>query len=208
MNNNQNEKSTDKLKLIILIISSSILFVFACSAQEWNKFTCDGTGKCSGLRFSINYPKKWTVKDGSRPHIIKNFEFEEERGLVTMTIYVRELDYIPTEEMINETYNRETFIENFNGVQILEFNDKAEIDMEKCITATLFAKMTIYDEEIISLVKPSFVFYDKYLLQVNFFIFSNDQNRETMKDMLNKYNPIFNEIMYSLALLSKWENTN
>jgi len=90
----------------------------------------------------------------------------------------------------------------------LEFNDKAEIDMEKCITATLFAKMTIYDEEIISLVKPSFVFYDKYLLQVNFFIFSNDQNRETMKDMLNKYNPIFNEIMYSLALLSKWENTN
>jgi len=125
-----------------------------------------------------------------------------------MTIYVRELDYIPTEEMINETYNRETFIENFNGVQILEFNDKAEIDMEKCITATLFTKMTIYDEEIISLVKPSFVFYDKYLLQVNFFIFSNDQNRETMKDMLNKYNPIFNEIMYSLALLSKWENTN
>ncbi len=196
------------MKTFILIISTVFFFNTACSSQDWNRFTCDGTGKCSGLKFSINYPKNWTVQEGTRPHILKNFEFEEKRGVIQMSIYVRELDFIPTEELINETYNKESFIENFNGVQILEFNDKAEIDMEKCITATLFAKMTIYDEEIISLVKPSFVFYDKYLLQVNFFIFSNDQNRETMKDMLNKYNPIFNEIMYSLALLSKWENIN
>jgi hypothetical protein len=99
-------------------------------------------------------------------------------------------------------------MDNFDAVQILEFNNKAKIDMEKCITATMFAKMAVYDKEIISLVKPSMVFYDKYIIQVNFFILSNDQNRETMRDMLNKYNPIFNEIMYSLALLSKWENIN
>jgi hypothetical protein len=208
MDMGKNLKRKKILKTFILIISSVFFFNPTCSSQDWNKFTCDGTGKCSGLKFSLNYPKNWKVHEGTRPHIINNFEFEEKRGLIQMSLYVRKLDYIPSDEQINETYNKESFMDNFDAVQILEFNNKAKIDMEKCITATMFAKMAVYDKEIISLVKPSMVFYDKYIIQVNFFILSNDQNRETMRDMLNKYNPIFNEIMYSLALLSKWENIN
>jgi len=178
---------------------------WAQQLTEWNKFVCDGSEKCRGFKFSINYPKRWVVKDGSRPHIIKVFEFEERRGMIQMALYLRELDTIPTPEEILYNYNEEAFKNTFNAVEIIEFNNSNQIDFERCITATLFTKLRIYDEEILALVKPNMIFYQNYLLQVNFFIYGYEQDKEKMKSILESYNPVFKEIMYSLALVSKWE---
>lgn len=195
------------MRLIILFLLINWTLT-PCSAQEWNKFICDGSGKCSGLQFSIKYPYNWISEEGNHPHTLKTISYEEERGLIQMTFYVRELEYIPTKREIDDTYTKETFLNNFNGVQILEFNNNTKIDMENCITATMFAKQQVYDKEVKSLVRFNMIFYDRYILQVNFFIYGYDGNDETMKKMLAKYNSIFNEIMYSLTLISKWEKHN
>jgi hypothetical protein len=191
---------------LVPIVSLMMISLSSCSGQKWSKFNCDESGKCLGIKFSIKYPTNWEKMDGDHPHIIINFGHEEKRGYVKMVIYLNKFDETPTQLDINRIYSKDYIFNNFKVNKLIEFNNKAKIEDERCVFATIQVEDQMYDQTVRSIVKTNLLIWKDYLFQINFFIFSNDQSFETMSEMYNDYNNTFKEMMVSLAILSKWEN--
>src|SRR5690606_14168814 len=55
-------------------------------------FESDGTGKALGVKFRLDIPKSWVIKEGKRPHIHAIATSELGRGLESFIVDVREID--------------------------------------------------------------------------------------------------------------------
>lgn len=191
------------------ILRVSIIFFLLvgntfCS-QRMQRFVCNGEGKAQGLKFSVNYPKNWIISDGIRPHVYKLFDFEDTDGSINMAIYINLLDDAPTEEQINVVFQKDYVMGVYQVAKMIEFSNDAKIEDLRCLTFTAYLKRKVYDQEAYSIFKSNLLFFNRFHLQFNFAIFSNDQKYETAMKMYKKYNPIFKEMMYSLAINSRWE---
>lgn len=188
-----------------------ILFPLVCfpSSPKMQRYTCNGEGKALGIKFSIEYPNNWTVTDGIRPHILKSFEFNDNGSKISFVIYVKQLANAPSAEQIDHVFQKNYVLDFYkdSDAKIIEFTNDSKIALDiRCLTVTSYLKKKVYDEESYALFKNNQMYFKNYHLQFNFSIMSNDQKYETMMKMFYKYNPIFKEMMYSLALNSRWSN--
>lgn len=173
--------------------------------QGWTKFQTDGSGKSSGLKLSIKYPSDWIQKDGTRPHILSIMESEIEGGLIQMVVYINVYQRNPLAEEISVMYSKENIKKTTGAIEIIEFDKTAQIDNERCCVALVKVEQKVYQDLIRSISKVNIIIWDKYLVQIGFMIFSNDNRYETQLKIYNKHRDTFNEIMSNVAILSKWE---
>lgn len=187
---------------VVLIVFCNLSF-----SQEMKRYTCNGEGKAQGLKFSINYPSTWTVTEGIKPHILKTFDYDDKKGRVSMVVYVKKQEETPTKEEIDFVFQKDLITSNppFIGAKVIEFKNDAQIEDLRCMSITAFVNSKVYDAEIHGIVKDNYIYFDKYLIQVNFFVISDDQKYETMIQMYNSYNPVFKEMIYSLSINSRWK---
>lgn len=59
------------------------------------KYTTDGAGKAKGVAFSIEVPKTWAAREGSRPNIVQKFVSENGRGLELLLVLIAEMPLPP-----------------------------------------------------------------------------------------------------------------
>lgn len=191
----------------ILLVAILILISHFSFSQEMKKYVCNGEGKGQGLKFSLSYPSNWTVTEGIRPHILKIFDWEDKRGKVSMTIYVSKLEEAPANEEIDLVFKKDFILSNpmLNGSKVIEFKNDAKIEDLRCMFLTVYFKSKVYDTEAYSIFKNNQIYFERYHLQVNFDVMSYDQKYETMLQMYNSYNLIFNDIMGNMAINSRWE---
>jgi len=195
-------------KLLNIIVALVFIFTGHLSfSQEMKKYICDGQGKGQGLKFSINYPSIWTVSEGVRPHILRTFEYKNKNGEISMQIYVKKMEQEPTKDEIDFLFQKEYVLSNpsLKVSKVIDFNNNAQIEDIRCMYITLYQKNKVYDTEVHSIVKNNYIYFGRYLIQINFFVISNDQKYETMIQMYNSFNPIFKELMYSLSINSRWK---
>jgi hypothetical protein len=193
------------MRALVIIIGILWMLNAALFSQEWSTFNCDGSGKCQGVKFSIKYPINWQKSGGTNSSIVQNFGHAERRGYVKMVVYLDRFDEIPTPSDVDELYSKDHLLKYYSTDKLIEFNDQATIQGEKCVTATIQVEDKMYDQVVRSIVKTNMLIWKDSLFQINFFIFSNDQSYETMTAMYNDYNEVFKEIVVSLVILSKWE---
>jgi hypothetical protein len=188
-----------------LISTLTIFFLLFSNSfsQGWTIYNSDGIGKCQGLKFSIKYPGDWTIKDGAGQHIVKKFVHEENRGAVQMLVYINKMDHSLTQSEINNTLNKNYLLSTFKVRKIMEFNDQAKIDGERYAYASIQNEEEMNNQTFRSIIKTNAILWKDYLVQINFFIYSNDQSFETMTKMYNEYNSVLQEIMGSFFLTSK-----
>ena len=189
----------------LFTVSFLLLICVFVSAQKMQRFTCNGDGKALGVKFSIEYPNNWTASDGTRPHILKVFTFDDNDTNISFAIYVKKLDEAPSKEMINQVFQKDYLMGYFKDAKLIEFSNDSKIEDLRCLNLSVYMKSKVYDQVAYSIFKNNQIYFKKYHLQFNFTVSSFDQKYETMMKMYNKYNPIFNIMMTSLALNSRWE---
>lgn len=192
------KKNTVLLCFFIGIFTTSI-------AQEWTKFVTDGTGKSEGLKLATKFPSHWRRIDGTRPHIVKLFQFEDSSGQINAGIYIKKLQNPPAETEIEYLYSLENIKNVYSAVEVIEYDNTATVDLEKCVSSLLKVEGKVYEDVIKSVAKVNYIIWDKYLIQINFMIFSFDQEYNTMIKLYEKYKDIFDEVLINTAILSKWE---
>lgn len=80
--------------ITLLLFSLATLFFRAYSQNEtakelWDSrtsFQTDGSGKAQGLKIKLTIPSSWKIKEGTRPHIVKNFSASNLPVFATLTV--------------------------------------------------------------------------------------------------------------------------
>jgi hypothetical protein len=54
------------------------------------RYKTDGTGKSQGLRFHLQLPRSWLIKEGERPHIVQKWVSEGGTGLSNIILMVQD----------------------------------------------------------------------------------------------------------------------
>jgi hypothetical protein len=81
-----------RITLLLLGLTTLLLKVKSQSETPkdfWNNrtsFQTDGTGKSQGLKIKLSVPSSWKIKEGTRPHIVKNFSAPTVPVFCTLTI--------------------------------------------------------------------------------------------------------------------------
>jgi len=127
--------------------------------QDWQKFSCDGTGRGMGLEFALKYPPNWSSQEGMRPHMIEVMDYEDPLGTLQMGIYVRKLDFVLNPDDLGEVIDKKAISSIFPGSEIISYNDKAKVDGEKCITATIKTELQIYDKSVNAIAKINMILW-------------------------------------------------
>lgn len=134
--------TTGKISIIEIQPYIYITIIIFClpffdTFSQWSKFECDGSDQCQGIKFSIKYPSNWKTIDGDQPHILQKFEFEDKQGYGQLIIYINKFEEIPDQSDDEAIYSKENVINSLGNVKkLLEFNDQAIIEDERCVYAT------------------------------------------------------------------------
>jgi len=168
-------------------------------------YKCNGTGKGRGLKFNIKYPQSWKSEEGNRPHIVRKFS-NDDMSVQTMLI-VNDLEYIPSEEEIDYFFSTESAKEMIpKGGHYIK-SSKTVIDGE----SALVVDYSIQREKLGTIFKMHTrmysIIYKSYLLQVQFAV--SQVPLEPPIDLEKKFiknELLFNSMINSLILISKWED--
>jgi hypothetical protein len=189
------------------LIALLSLFIFQNSfGQDSYRFKCKDNPKCNGVEFSINIPKKFNPLEGDRPHIIKKFVFQENNFSTTIILYLRKLPMKPSNEEINKILSLENIYKMNNVIELIEYDDNANIDNQKCLTATIYNEAKVYTNKIYNVINQNLLIWEDNLIQVNFFVTTNQDNYEKILNYYDSNKHTFNSIMSSFVLTSKWKN--
>jgi hypothetical protein len=170
-----------------------------------SKYSCDGTGKGKGLKFSIKYPQSWISEEGNRPHIVR--KFSNENLSVSAMLILNDLGYIPPKSEIDDYLSEESAKEMIPEGGYYIKSNQTIIDGAQ----TLVLDFSTRREKLGTIIKTRMrmysIIYKSYLLQVQFSV--SQVPYEPPVDLekgFNEYEMLFNAMINSLIIVSKYEN--
>ncbi len=193
------------LRLIAILLVVSLTYCGNAIRTEWNTFRCNSDSKCRGLDFSLKFPNNWITMEGERPHIIQKFRKEVSGGSIELVIYLNDFERSLNSEEIYGIYELENLTSGIPVRRTMEYDNEAKIDGIPSVILTLSVWDKVYNEGLSSIIVMNVLVWNQYLLQFNFFVFSDDQRLETMKRILKESEEIIEEIMLSVIIQSQWE---
>jgi hypothetical protein len=169
------------------------------------KFECNGAGKGLGLKFSMKYPQNWKSEEGNRPHIVRKLS-NEDFSLSAMFI-VNDLEYYPTENEINEFFSEDIAREMIpNGGKYLKSNTTT-IDGERAMVLDYAVNRERLGNVVKGRVRMYSIIYKNYLLQIQFLVGQNPiEDPVDLNQVFTENEILFNAMINSLVITSKWEN--
>ncbi|MPR09232.1 hypothetical protein [Microvirga tunisiensis] len=72
-------------------------------------YTTDGSGKALGVKLQVQVPRSFGSKESPRPHIVRNWTSENDRGTTTIALQVRDLGAVVTQRDLDAEYGPEFF---------------------------------------------------------------------------------------------------
>lgn len=172
-----------------------------------SKYECDGTGKGLGLKFSMKYPQSWSSKEGNRPHIVR--KFSNNGGIASAMLIVNTFEYEPSKNEINSFFTEESARATIpEGAHYLK-SSVVTIDGEKSLVMDYLLQRERLGFLIKAKVRTYTIIYKSYFLQVQFMISQiPNENPIDLNKVFNEYEMLFNVMINSFIIISKWENHN
>ncbi|TXB66185.1 hypothetical protein FRY74_06325 [Vicingus serpentipes] len=171
---------------------------------QYTKYNCKGEGSANGLNFSIKYPNTWILKDGDRPHIVKNIMGKLE-GLV---IYVNKLSEsdLPKED-VSEFFTLEG-LKYIIGVDEFDSYDlNQEIDGIRTACVYFNTNIKRLDTEIKSKNLVYLMIYKNYLIQLHFSVTAPPPFSNFFEKKFKRYEGLFKLMANSFIINSQWTST-
>ena len=165
--------------------------------------------KNKGLNISIKFPNNWTAKEGSRPNVIQSF-FHNDKTDIQSIIIIKMFPKTPDKKEINEIQSLDQ-IKNLipKGGMYLNSKSNLIIDGESAFVVEYYIERNAVNNVAgINLKMYSMLYtiiYKDYFIQIGFSV-SNDPNdiNIDLKSKFESYKLIFNQIINSVVILSKW----
>lgn len=170
-----------------------------------SKYICDGSGKGRGLKFSIKYPQSWKSEEGNRPHIVRKF-YNDDMSAQVM-IWVDDLEFIPSKSEVDDFFTTENAKNMIPADGRYIKSNTTVIEGEKSLVIDYTVKRERLGTIFTSKYRMYSIFYKSYLLQVLFNV--SQAPHEEPKDLIEefeKYEMLFNAMINSFSLISKWED--
>lgn len=179
--------------------------VFEFLNGNTSKFVCDGLDKGKGLKFSIKYPQSWKSEEGNRPHIVRKFS---DIDLSTSFMFIlNKFDAQPSKEDI-QTFLGSEFAKEMipSGGSYIQ-SEQTVIEGEPAMVLDYHMRREKLGVTYKVRMRTYSIIYKSYLLQVQFAVSQNPlESPEDLNSKFDLYEPLFNSIINSLILISKWEN--
>lgn len=172
-------------------------------------FHSDGTGKAMGVKYRLDFPKSWEIKEGKRPHIHVIATSELGRGLESFLVDIREINLegggpITFEEV-------EATVKNGSVRELLPENtvylDSGTLKIEKLPGYWVCFDMTMVrgrSEEITFRVLAFYVFYKDRQLGFMGMVGPSKLEVNDAASRFPKYEPVFDNIFTSLVMPEVW----
>lgn len=169
-----------------------------------NRYCTDGLGKSLGLKICFNYPSKWSINEGNRPHVVKKFVCVETSEVVLFMI--NQLDHIYTQSEIQRELSENSLrlVGNDLGTYISHDNN-LRIDGLKAASVTYKTYETRGSIKLM-LYNVTYIFFykDKY---VTFMFGNSSSNSETeLKRNFEKNKILYQLIINSIVVNNQWDN--
>lgn len=195
-----------------LVVFICLLFLFTLSANDSLKlrtFKVDGHPKAKGAKFSIEIPASWEWKEGKRPNIVQLFGGGLQNGLIPYAeIMVKNFSDSKRGAFAELTAKEASDPQNLQG-----FIPKGAKYVRSGITnldgeIVLWYEMSQQTERAHNKITTHSLYY---LIPDNgriiFIIFAVGQAGYHTNSQIafNKYRPLFQRIISSFVLTSKWK---
>jgi len=205
------------LTLVALLVTASFLSAQTNQSAKYNnptseflngytsKYECDGTGKGKGLKFSIKYPQSWKSREGNRPHIVR--KFINNGSIASAMLILNDMGFVPVNNEIEDIFSDKYASKMIPKGSALLRSNKTVIEGQPALVIDYTSK----NERLGVLVKSRFrtyiISYKSYLLNVQFSVSQMPYDAATDLDKrFNEYEMLFNAMINSLVINSKWEN--
>lgn len=190
-------------------------------------FETDGTGKSKGLKFKIEYPQSWHIRDAKRPNLIKFFTSENGRGFVYSSILVndlknelkgtfseKEIDYLlntkdGNKELSEIFFEQESLVEMANGMGAENISNVTtqKMVLDNCPGAML--DFIGYQERLDSKLKMfcrNYIgLYKGHLFWIQFSVFKNpDESEKIFSLRIEANKPLFRLMANSFIVLNQY----
>ncbi len=170
-------------------------------------YTSDGSGHAFGLKFSIKYPYTWRIYSGRRPHIVVMIKNKEQNA--SCAILVHKLDEPPTKEELIALSSPQIIKKEFSGINGFYYIKSNFTVLEG--EPTLVIDYNIERERLGYLLKSRVrsysIYYKSYMLQIQFYVLQiPNKNPIDLEQKFNLYEPLFDYMINSLILISKWDD--
>ncbi|MBN1639090.1 MAG: hypothetical protein JW866_08990 [Ignavibacteriales bacterium] len=179
--------------------------VFEFINGNTSKFVCDGLDKGKGLKFSIKYPQSWKSEEGNRPHIVRKFSDIDLN--TSIMLILNKFDAQPSKEDIQTFLGPEFAREMIPSGGSYIKSEQTVIEGEPAMVLDYHMRREKLGVTYKVRMKTYSIIYKSYLLQVQFAVSQNPlESPEDLNSKFDLYEPLFNSIINSLILISKWEN--
>lgn len=190
-------------------------------------FESDGTGKSKGLKFKIEYPSSWHIREAKRPNLIKFFTSENGRGFVYSSILVndlqkelkatfteKELDYLINTKEGNKDlaeifFEKESLIEMANTMGVEDISDVTTQEMVLDNYPGALLDFTGFQQRLDTKLKMfcrSYIgLYKEYLFWIQFSVIKKlDESEKEFNARVENYKPLFRLMANSFILLNQY----
>ena len=173
------------------------------------KYTTNGSGKAKGVAFSIESPKTWAAKEGSRPNIVQKFVNENGRGLELLLILIKEMPLQPGEKITEKDVS-----EILNPMDIKDFlPDGATHIKSGKLTIENLPGLWVHFKTNISRVRNSVgmetimytIFYKNKMIQIQGQVTTSVNGKPMNRGGLQKYEKLFDLMANSFVIANMYQ---